>query len=100
MENINDWEERNKLLLKKMSEWRDSYTCQYNCWEWKEWKFCKHLKKERARIFNKEIEFVMSSLISINLKVVSEPSQSSKSSLLLEKDISCFLDNPQIHSSL
>ena len=49
------WEEENKDLLKNMSEWRKSYICKNNCWEWKKWKFCEHLRKERARVFSTEI---------------------------------------------
>lgn len=61
--------ERNKELLEKMDEWRDSYTCDKNCWEWKKWKFCQHLRKARAKIFEKEIEMQMDGFVNLMLKI-------------------------------
>lgn len=52
---ISEWERKNKILLEEMDKWRDGYICKENCWEWEKWKFCKHLRKDRARVFSDEI---------------------------------------------
>lgn len=78
---LDEWEKNNEILLKKMDEWRDTYTCEHSCEEWQKWKFCEHLVKDRTKKFKKEIGFMMSSLAEINIKALSEINQSSESFL-------------------
>jgi len=69
-QNLENWEKRNDELLKKMDEWRDSYTCSNNCSEWQKWKFCKHLVKARVKKFGIDIRKMMEGLVQINSKVI------------------------------
>ncbi len=54
-EKIINWEERNKQLSREMATWREDYLCKNNCYDWKRYKFCKHLVDARERKFKKEI---------------------------------------------
>lgn len=51
-----EWTKRNKELLKKINKFRDNFTCKCNCWEWKKWKYCTHLRNAIGKIFESEIE--------------------------------------------
>jgi len=56
-------------LCEEMDKWRETYSCPYNCWEWKKWKYCQHLRKARARVYGKEIEEQIEALIKLNLEI-------------------------------
>ncbi len=60
------WKKNNNELLEKIDNWRNSYSCEYNCNDWEKWKFCKHLRKNMVKKFNKEITKQINKLITIN----------------------------------
>lgn len=59
------WEKESDELCEEMDEWRETYSCPHNCWEWKRWKFCQHLRKARAKEFGEEIELQIIKLVDI-----------------------------------
>lgn len=75
--NIESWWADNQEIVRKMTEWRKGYVCNNNCWEWKKWGFCSHLRKARAKKFGSEIRMQVENLMEINSKSIPlEPSQS------------------------